>query len=71
MSTYTAANGDELNAVFTGKLNFATGVITATGTYVGGTGRFANATGTVTLSGQVFPDGSLEVAVKGTIDYPR
>src|SRR5687768_17260688 len=71
MVTYTAANGDELKAVFTGTLNFATGVITATGTYVGGTGRFANATGTAILSGQVFPDFSLEVAVAGTIDYPQ
>ena len=69
-STYTAANGDELRAVFIGQLNAATGVITATVTYVGGTGRFANASGTATLSGQLGPGGtSLEVAVKGTIDY--
>jgi hypothetical protein len=68
-STYTAANGDQLHAVFTGQLNGVTGVITATVTYVGGTGRFASASGTATLSGQVLPDGSLEVAVKGTIDY--
>src|SRR5688500_14698279 len=29
-ATYTAANGDELHALFTGQLNAATGVITAT-----------------------------------------
>ena len=68
-STYTAANGDELRAVFTGQLNAVTGVITATVTYVGGTGRFANASGTASLSGQLGPGGSLEVAVKGNIDY--
>ena len=64
-STYTAPNGDELHAVFTGQLNFETGVVTATVTYVGGTGRFANATGTATLSGQLLPGGSLDVAVRG------
>jgi len=69
MSTYTAPNGDELRAVFTGQLNFATGVVTATVTYVGGTGRFANATGTATLSGQLLPGGSLDVSVKGTLNY--
>jgi hypothetical protein len=68
-STYTAANGDQLRAIFTGQLNGVTGVITATVTYVGGTGRFTNASGTATLSGQLLPGGSLEVAVKGTIDY--
>ena len=66
---YTAANGDELHATFTGQLNFATGVITATVTYVGGTGRFAGATGSATLSGQLLQDGTLAVSVIGTIDY--
>ena len=68
-ATYTAANGDQLHATFAGTLNGATGVITATVTYVGGTGRFANASGTATLSGQVLGDGSLAVSVNGTIDY--
>ena len=69
-SIYTGINGEELHAVFTGQLNGLTGVITATVTYVGGTGRFANASGTATLSGQLGPGGaSLEVAVKGNIDY--
>ena len=68
-STYTAANGDQLRAVFTGQLNGVTGIITATVTYVGGTGRFANASGTANFSGQLLPGGSIEVAVKGTIDY--
>src|SRR5215207_10605759 len=52
-ATYTAENGDQLFAIFTGQLNGPTGVITATVTYTGGTGRFAHATGTATLSGQL------------------
>ena len=68
-SIYTAANGDELHAVFAGHLNALTGAITVTVTYVGGTGRFADATGTATLSGQLFPDGSIEVDVEGSVDY--
>ena len=68
-SIYTAANGDQLYAVFTGHLDGVTGVLTATATYVGGTGRFANASGTATLSGQLLPGGSIEVATKGTINY--
>ena len=68
-STYTAANGDKLYAVFSGNLNGVTGAITATVTYVGGTGRFANASGTAALSAQLFPGGSIEVAVQGGIDY--
>jgi len=66
---YTAANRDHLYAVVTGELNGVTGAIIATVTYTGGTGRFANATGTATLVGQILPDGSLKVAVQGTIDY--
>ena len=68
-STYTAANGDKLCAVFSGQLNAVTGVITATVTYVGGTGRFADASGTGVASGQLLPGGTIAAAVKGTIDY--
>ena len=68
-SIYTAPNGDKLYATFTGQLNFATGVVTATVTYVGGTGRFASATGTATLSGQLLDGGALDVSVSGTINY--
>ena len=68
-ATYTAANGDQLYATISGHLNGVTGVITATVTYTGGTGRFAHASGTATLAAQLLPDGSIEVAVQGTIDY--
>lgn len=67
-SIYTAANGSKLYASFTGQIN-ATGGITATATYYGGTGRFADASGTAILTGQIQPDGTLVVAVEGTIDY--
>lgn len=66
---YTAANGSELHATVIGELNGLTGVITATVTYVGGTGRFASASGSATLAGQSLPDGTITVTVRGTIDY--
>ena len=68
-ATYTAANGDQIYATFTGELNGVTGVITATVTYVGGTGQFANASGTATLSGQLLPGGAIEVTIEGTLEY--
>lgn len=66
---YTAANGDQLFATFTGTLNGATGTISATLTYNGGTARFAAATGSALLSGQMGPDGIISVSVDGTIEY--
>lgn len=66
---YTAANGDELYAIHTGYLNGLTGAITTTITYVGGTGRFDDASGSATLSGQILPSGTITVTVQGTIDY--
>jgi hypothetical protein len=50
-------------------LNRATGAITATVTYVGGTGRFTNATGVSSLVGQMLPNGTITVAVNGSINY--
>ncbi|MFN0132162.1 MAG: hypothetical protein ACKVW3_06480 [Phycisphaerales bacterium] len=67
--TYTASDGSELHAAVAGELNGATGAVSATVTYTGGTGRFADATGSSCLTGQVQPDGSMTVAVRGTIDY--
>jgi hypothetical protein len=52
MIVFTAANGDRLNAKFTGVYDSAT-TCAGTLTFVdGGTGRFAKASGTGTLSGQ-------------------
>jgi hypothetical protein len=66
---HTAANGDQLYEVFSGRLNLLTGAATATVTYVGGTGRFADARGTAAFSFQLFGDGSFEYAGEGVIDY--
>ena len=68
-SVYTASSGDELHALISGQLNRQTGAITATVTYVGGTGRFENAEGTAALAAQIQPDGSIVAGVAGTIDY--
>ena len=66
----TAANGDQLHEVITGSLDGLTGAITATVTFVGGTGRFTDASGSATLSAQALPLGLIdEVVVEGTIDY--
>ena len=64
-SIYTAANGDQLYATFTGHLNGLTGAITATVTYVGGTGRFEGATGSFTIE-RLFTPATREVT--GTIE---
>src|SRR5204862_8300827 len=66
---YTAANGDELHANISGELNAATGAVVASVTYVGGTGRFAAATGSSGLSGQLGAGGAITVSVSGSIDY--
>jgi hypothetical protein len=66
---YTAANGDQLYASIHGTLDTTTGQVLATVTYVGGTGRFANATGWSHLDGQMLGGGAISVAVGGTVDY--
>jgi hypothetical protein len=66
---YSAASGEDLHAVVTGELNGLTGAITATVSYLGGTGRFAAASGSASLAGQMQPDGTISVTVTGTIDY--
>jgi hypothetical protein len=66
---YTASNGHVLHAVVNGELNLATGAVTATLTYDGGTGRYEDATGSATLTGQLSPDGSVTATVSGTVNY--
>jgi len=68
-TAYFAANGDRLDAQVSGTLNLATGAIGATITYVGGTGRFDDATGQSSLVGQMAPDGTMSVTVIGLINY--
>ena len=66
---YTASDGAELHADIDGELNTETGVISATLTYVGGTGRLTDASGTASLAGQLSPGGAISVSVSGSIDY--
>ena len=66
---YFAANGDRLDAQVGGTLNLATGAIGATIIYVGGSGRFDDASGQSSLAGQMGPDGIIHVTVAGEIDY--
>jgi hypothetical protein len=66
---YTAANTDELHAAVSGELNLRTGAITATVTYVGGTGRFVSASGSANLIGQMLGGGAVAVTVSGIIEY--
>lgn len=48
--TITASNGDQVQFTFVGLLNAATGEGNGTFIFTGGTGRFANATGSGTFS---------------------
>lgn len=68
-NSYTAANGDRLDAHISGSLNTATGAISATIHYVGGTGRFDDASGQSALAGQMLPNGTIRVTVIGLIDF--
>lgn len=68
-SRYTAANGDQLHATLEGELNTLTGQAQVTIRYVGGTGRFVNASGTALLRGQMLPGGEISIAVEGSIEY--
>jgi hypothetical protein len=68
-TTFEAANGDLLYADLAGTLNVVTGVATGTDTWVGGTGRFAEASGSADLQAQLFPDGTLTFSLKGDINY--
>lgn len=66
---YTAANGDELHATVQGVLNTSSGAIAATLTYVGGSGRFAAASGASELAGQMLGGGAVSVTVAGRLGY--
>ena len=73
--TLTAANGDTLTATFTGRAKPITGtttlVIVETATITGGTGRFAGATGTFTVTREYdTAAGTTTGAFDGTISSP-
>jgi hypothetical protein len=66
---YTAANGHQLFALIAGTVDMTTGAITATATYVGGTGNFTNASGSSALAGQMLGGGALAITADGSIGY--
>ena len=69
--TFTAANGDRLVATETGQATDANGIadITETATITGGTGRFAGATGVLTIRRRLeLATGVSRGRVEGTID---
>lgn len=71
--TITAANGDELTLDYEGLLFAATGEGIGTFTFTGGTGRFADATGSGTFFALIdtsLPEAQpMSVVLDGEIDY--
>jgi hypothetical protein len=71
--TITAANGDQLTFEYEGLLNAVTGEGSGTFTFIGGTGRFANATGGGEFDALIdvsLPDNQpMTVVLDGRIDY--
>jgi len=65
---FTAANGDQLDVLLIGTID-ASLVATATFHIVGGTGRFAGASGHGDFSALPNLDGTLSYLATGTIDY--
>jgi hypothetical protein len=65
---FTAANGDQLEVLLTGAID-ASLVATATYHIVGGTGRFAGASGYGDFLAEPNPNGTLSYRATGTIDY--
>jgi hypothetical protein len=65
---FTAANGDQLDVLLIGTIDTSL-VATATYHMVGGTGRFANASGHGDFAAAPNPDGTLSYTATGTIDY--
>jgi hypothetical protein len=74
-TSYTAANGDVLNSTFVGTVRTPPGsdaVFDGTETYVSGTGRFANVSGSSLLEGSARVDGltgSGQFTSAGTITF--
>jgi hypothetical protein len=66
---HTAANGDQVYELISGEVNGLTGAGTATTKFIGGTGRFADATGGATISVQLLGGGAYEFSGEGAIDY--
>jgi hypothetical protein len=65
---FTAADGDQMDVLMTGTID-ASLVATATFHIVGGTGRFADASGHGDFAASPNPDGTLSYTATGTIDF--
>jgi hypothetical protein len=65
---FVAANGDQLNADFTGQFISPNDAV-ATYTFNGGTGRFSDATGTAQAVASTPDFVHVSVSFEGTIDY--
>jgi hypothetical protein len=68
-SVKVAANGDERYAPDDVIRDTETGVFFGTATRIGGTARFADASGTAGLWGQLFADGSFVFTLEGVIKF--
>jgi hypothetical protein len=69
-ATIIAANGDAIRAVVQGRLNLGAGTDSGTFTFVGGTGRFAAASGSADFVVAVNPlTGGFELTMVGRINY--
>ena len=69
-ATLTASDGDKLQAVASGTVDAATGVAQGVLRFVGGTGRFAAASGSANfVVTQNFATGAFEATYVGTIDF--
>ena len=69
-TTFTAANGDKLQVSLTGSLDPAAGADMGTIHFVGGTGRFAAASGAGEFVVELNPaTGGFKVTMVGNIDY--
>lgn len=72
-ATFTAADGDKLETVFVAEetsMDLTTGIGGGIFHFTGGTGKFANATGSITVVVvQNFITGAYELTAVGKIDY--
>ena len=72
-ATFTAANGDKLETIFNAdetQMDLTTGIGGGIFHFTGGTGRFANATGSINVVvEQNFITGAYELTAVGSIDY--